>query len=354
MKRAAVMLFLLLAGLVPADRAGAQEEDRVFMSAFMIAEALTSPRAAMRDRGAAELPLMDADTARALGTEIVRRGVRESEVCLRAVAQSDCVNGAIVACVALDARDMEVRTAALDALIRLHPRHIREDCDKLLRPRVPVISKLITEEGYARQLAEAVKTGEKGLLEKPVERALCLMALLDRHLGADAMPLLMNAFADHMLGDEGEEKLGAVVRLIGERLRRGAAAWLEALWVADAAVQFNYSAAAPFKDRQDSVNRLRTKLKQMQQREITLAGEKYTGMRYGDYLAELFGSDVSETRAAAYLRTRWWRGDEVIVTGEGYAEAVDTLNAMNNRELMRVRRDLYRWWHEYRKATEVS
>ncbi|MBZ0137568.1 MAG: hypothetical protein K8I27_14475 [Planctomycetes bacterium] len=353
MKYASAMLLIVLGCFVP-SHAQEPKPKPEGMSAVDIADALTSPTQARRDRGAIELGLMNEATARALGTEISRLGVREAETCLKAVGIADSDSAAIAGCVALDSAEFEVRAAALDALIGMHPKHVGEHCDKLLRARAPILRKLIVEEDYLKLLAEGVKAGENGLPEKPVERAMSLTILVDRHMGAGGMPLLVNGFARLMLGEDNEAKLGAAMRFLNERRRRGATVWCETIWVADPSVQFNYSPTAPWKDREDAVNRLGAKLSELQKRETSLDGNAYTGLRYGDYLIELYGSDVSETKAAAYLRTRWWRGDDVTIAGEGYADAVDTFNAMNNRELGRLRRDLYRWWYDYRKATEIN
>ena len=348
------MIATLLLLLSVAVHTHAQQPTQRGMSAIDIAESLASPTQAQRERGLTELKLMNVETAQALGGEIMRLDVREAQTCLTALASADCDNAAITACIMLDSNVFEIRAGALDTLITMHPSHVGEHCDKLLRRRTGILRKLVTEEDYLKLLAEGVKTGEKGKLQQPVEQALALTVLMDRHLGAAGMPLIVSGFAALMLGDDGELKPSAVQRYLDERRRRGATVWCETIWVADPSVQFNYSPTAPRKEREDAINRLHAKLNDMQKKEVTLAGETYTGMRYGDYLIELYGSDVSETKAAAYMRTQWLRGDEVIVAGEGYAEAVDTLNAMNNRELSRMRRDLYRWWYDHRKATEIK
>lgn len=351
MKYVLASLTLLLACAVHTE---AQEPEIKGMSAIDIAESLASPTQSVRERAEAELKLMSAETATELGSEILRLGVREAETSLEAVGLASCDNAAVTACVALDSDDFEVRAAALDALTAMHPKHVGEHCDKLLRRRKEILRKLVGEEDYLKLLAEGVKTTEKGTLAQPVERAFALTILYDRHFGAEGMPMLVSGFAGLMLGNDLELKLGAVRRALAERRRQGARVWCETIWVADPSVQFNYSPTAPRQDREDAVNRLRAKLSEMRKTEVSHGEAEYTGMRYGDYLIGLYSSDISETKAAAYMRMQWWRGDDVIISGGGYAEAVDTLNAMNIRELGRLRRDLYRWWYDHRKITEIN
>ena len=354
MKYVLATTVLLLAWLAHAE---AQEPSVKGMSAIDIAEALTSPTHSVRERGAKELALMDAETARELGSEIQRLGVREAEICLKAIGRADFDNAAQTLCVVLDSREYELRAAALDALIGMHPSKVADNCDKLLRARKAILRKMITDDDYLKHLAEGVKTGEKGILVKPVERAMALMILYDRHFGVEAMSMVLGRFAGFLLGEEDAAKLSPVQRYLGERRRRGAATWLETIWIVDPAIQFNYSPTAPYKDRQAAVARLSAKLEEMQKAEFSSKRDRtatLTGMRYGDYLTDLYNSDLSEHEAAAYLRVQWWSGEDVEIAGDGYAEAVDTFNAMSSRQKRRRRAPLYKFWYDYREATDIK
>lgn len=354
MKYATATLLLLL---ICVSHGEAQQPAPKGMSAIDIAEALASPTQAVRERGELELTLMDAETGAALGGEITRLGVREAEICLRAVSRADSDHAALAACTALDSKDFEVRIGALDALIKLHPKHVGAHCDKHLRARREILRKLITEEGYLQRLAEGVQTGEDGKLVKPVAEAMRLMILYDRHFGVDAMSLIVGGFAGYLVGLPDDADVKPVKRYLNEKLRTGAVLWLEAIWVADPAIYFNYSPTAPYAERQKAAKRMSAKLKEMEQSEFSQvndSGTTLTGIRYGDYLTGLYGSDLTDHEVAAYLRMQWWRGDEVTISGEGYAESVDTIIAMSDREKRRMRAPLYKFWYEYRKSTQLN
>lgn len=356
MRIAIVTVFLLLCCVAPGN---AQQPALKGMSAMEIAEALASPTHAIRERGLRELSLMNADTATALGAEITRMGVREAQLCLSAISHAHSDHAALAACTALDDEDLEVRAGAMDVLIGMHPKHVGAHCDKQLRARREILRKLITEEGYLQRLAEGVKSGEDGKLMKPVEQAMGLMTLYDRHFGVDAMELVVGGFAGYLPGLPDDAEVSPVKRYLNEKLRTGAVLWLEAIWVEDPAIYFNYSPTAPFDDREKAVGRITRKLADMKKARVELGNDRlnpevFTGIRYGDFLQGHWNNDLLGHRAASYLRLKWWRGDEVIVSGEGYAESVDTILAMRRPEKIRMNRELMDWLVEYRKNTDIK
>lgn len=177
-----------------------------------------------------------------------------------------------------------------------------------------------------------------------------LALIVDGQLGAPGLCAMLRRCAELMLGTkrEAEDAGSNVSEEKALRLRRSATLLFEALWIADPATQMNYSPSAPFEQREKAVQRIRAEINRLENTEVQHGDTRFKGMRYGDYLQELFGSDVTDTRAAAYLRMQWWRGDDVTISGEGYAEWVDRMNAMARRDVAALRRDLRQWWSSYR------
>jgi hypothetical protein len=327
------------------------------MGAIDIFEGLLSHSAAQRDRAANELPLMDEDTARLLGAEVQRADMREGETCLKALANADCINGALATCIVFDSDDVRLRQAALDALCAMSPgRAFDGAATGMTEKRIAAITSLIKESDYMQLQCEGLLRLEDNVMVPPVEEALRLSVLLDRLLGVRAMPLVLNRLADFMLGDQHDEAEKSPTRRVAiDRLRRGAAMWFQAIWIADPATRFNYSPTAPWAERKKSITRMRATLADLEKREVELDPNrpKFTGVRLGDHMWTLAKEDdLVENKAAAIIRLQWWRGDEIVVAGPDYAAAVDAYNAKTGRERGMLLRELRDWWFEHRQTTE--
>lgn len=354
MKYAAAILLLVVAALVGA-RPGQAQAPAQAMSAIDIVEALVSSNAAMRDRGATELRLMSAETAKALGGEIIRVEVREAAIVLRRVGIADTVPAAIAACGALDSERDVVRFAALDALVAMTPTSVSEAGLKHLTPvRLAVLRQVITESDYVKLQCEAAQEDAEGQIAPPVRTALALTILLDRFYGARGMPMLMRKVSEYMLGDDpGEEgRKTSHRRWLEERLRRGAGLWCEAIWIEEPAIKFNYSPIAPYGERSKAVSRIHRLLSEMEKQEVSYNEVTFKGKRYGDVLADLLSDTVQGIAVAAWLRLRWWSGEQVVIAGKGYAQAVDECSNLNARESRGAKSKLRKWWQEHRAATE--
>ncbi|MCA8916444.1 MAG: hypothetical protein KDB90_13620 [Planctomycetes bacterium] len=357
MKYVLAVLMLILTGLIArAPDIQAQEAAAKGMSAIDILEALTSQDPALRDRGANELQLMSAETGKALGGEVLQAGVREAQSAIEAFGIADTTPAAIAACVALDSKEEEVRFAVLDALVTMSPSKVTEAGTKhLTGERQKVLRTMVAESDYLKLQCEGVDEDDSGALEVPVRKALGMAILLDRVFGVKGMALLLNRIGGFMLGDEpgDDKKKTETQRNTEERLRRGALKWCEAIWVEDPAIVFNYSPIAPYADRNKAVTRINRRLEEMQGEEVEYGDKKFKGKRYGDYLTSIvYESDISGNRAAAFLRLSWWRGDDVIISGEGYAEAVDAFNKVPKRDARRQMIAIRDWWKNHRAATE--
>jgi hypothetical protein len=355
MKLLAAFALLLVAGL----SVQAQQKAPKGMGAADLLDALASHDPAQRDHASLELKRMDVKTAEDLGRKIQDAGVREAETALVAVGLADCAHAAVTACVALDAKEKTVRIAAMDALITISPIKVSEGGAKhLTAKRLEIIRKLVDDSDYVKQLCESVTEDDKGGLVPPVEKLLRLTILLDRFFGIKGMPMMLGRISGYMLGDEpnAEKEKTPTQRSTDERLRREAEACFKAIWISDPAIQFNYSATAPWKKRRKAVERMLAVTEKLQKLEVELPGsdKKFTGQRYGDHLRELFSSDIGEVQAAAYLRFQWWMGEDVSVSGEGYAKAVDKVNSLDNHQRRRLRRVIDKWWKNYRGKTELK
>lgn len=348
-------LLVVLIGLFAQAR-GVQAQETKEMSAIDILDALTSQDPGMRDRGAGELALMSAATGDKLGGEILRVGVREAQSAIQALQVGNTAPCAIAVCGALDSTESEVRVAALDALVAMAPSAVSDASVKHMTPaRQKALRALITESDYMKLQCEGVAVDESGALITPVRKALGLVILLDRVFGVKGMALLLNRVSGFMVGETptDEKKLTTTQRITGERLRRGALKWCEAIWIEDPSIVFNYSAIAPHADRTKSVARITRRLEEMQSETVEYQELSFKGKRYGDYLYSIVeGSDISGNKAAAYLRLCWWRGDDVVIYGEAYPEAVDSFNKAPRREARRQVSAIRDWWKKHRAATE--
>jgi hypothetical protein len=352
MRFAAIICLLVVVALAWEKPAQAQARG---MSAIDIVEALVSSNSALRDRGSLELRIMSAETGQALGAEITRIGVREAEVALRRVAVGDSVPAAIAACCALDGKEDVVRFAALDALVAMAPKHVSDAGTKHLTPaRLTVLRQVISESAYVKLQCEAAQEDAEGQLAPPVRAALGLAVLLDRFFGARGMPMLMRRVSEYMLGDDpaNDGLKTAHCRWLEERLRRGASLWCEAIWIEAPAIKFNFSPISPYAERAKAVSRINRVLGEMEKQEVSYNEITFKGKRYGDVLSDLLSDTVQGIAIAAWLRLQWWSGDEVVIAGKGYAQAVDERSNLNARESRAAKSKLRKWWQEYRVQTE--
>ena len=259
MKTVLAIILLVFGGLALQAPAQAQQDAPKGMGALDILDALNSHDAAQRDNAASELKRMDKKVAEDLGREIQRAGVREAETALMALGVADCANSALAACVALEAEEKTIRIAAMDALITISPIKVSEGGAKHLNARrLEIIRKLVVDSDYVKQLCESVTDDDKGGLVPPLRRLLSLTILLDRFYGVKGTPMLLKRISGYMLGDEpdDEKERTTTQRATDERLRREAEACCKAVWISDPAIQFNYSATAPYEERQKAIARL--------------------------------------------------------------------------------------------------
>jgi hypothetical protein len=356
----AICLLMIITAVSRTDGVQAQPVPAKAMSAIDIVEALVSSDPALRDRGALELTIMSVQTGQSLGAEIIRVDVREAEVALRRLGIADNPASATAACCALDSTEPAIRNAALDALVAMKPASVSEAGLKhMTAARLNVLRQMIAESNYIKQHCEAAQEGFDGQIAPPIRKALALTILLDRFFGVKGMGMLMRRVSGYMLGDEpaDEQKKTAHRRSMDERLRRGAAMWCEAIWIEDPAIKFNFSPIAPYADRAKAIARINRVLDEFETQEVKYGSEAagftaFTGKRYGDILIELLSDSVTGIKWAAWLRMSWWSGEPAIITGKGYAEAVDKYAAMGRREKQQLGAKLTSWWLSYRAATD--
>lgn len=316
------------------------------MSAQRMIDGLISHDAAAKDRAAMELRGIDAETAEKMGTELLRYGVREVQAVLAYLPDAGSAAACVIALVALESKELAVRVSALDVFSRVPHANAAEACRTGMNARRMEALRALIEDGqYLLRFCESI-SGPR----PPIEEAMRLALIVDGQLGAPGLCAMLRRCAELMLGTkrEAEDAGSNVSEEKALRLRRSATLLFEALWIADPATQMNYSPSAPFEQREKAVQRIRAEINRLENTEVQHGDTRFKGMRYGDYLQELFGSDVTDTRAAAYLRMQWWRGDDVTISGEGYAEWVDRMNAMARRDVAALRRDLRQWWSSYR------
>lgn len=325
----------------------------VEMTAAQVIDGLLSQDAGQKDRAATELAGISTKTAEEMGTELLRLGVREAQTVLGEIALANTANASVVALAALESEHLEIRSAGLDVFTRVSAAAASGAAEKGLNAkRIEALRKLLDGGQYLKKFCEGVRAETGKGANGPVEEAMRLVVFLDRKLGVRGWTLLLRHCAELMQGHAPGEDVSPAAALQAEKLRRGAALTFEAIWVADPATQFNFHPTASYDDRVKAITKVKRVLDEFEKREVELGDKKFTGLRYGDYLWELFSSDVTETRSAAYLRFKWWRGDEGPIIGEGYPEAVDRLNAMGRREVSQLRRELRNWWQDYRARSE--
>ena len=379
------ILALLLAALHTPVQAAPERVEKRAMSAAQIADALVSRDPAFYNTGTDELLAADAATCEDLGEEIVRRGVREAETILAAVGQCQTPNTLIAAFVALESDEREVRNAAVDAML-IVPFSISARCgdDFLKGPRKQRLFEILTTPGELALRCDATRLRHDGSVDDDPRIAVNLALLADRFFGASGFTGALRGLSKVMIGTDvaypdeigpeptklaGEPepifnrryRVWAAENAVRERkmedfsiaLRRRQAAEMmfKAIWVADL-TQFNYVVAAGYRDREVAVTRINKRLDAMEVQPVQLAERNYRGVRSGDYLMELWASDVAEFKAAAYLRMRAMSGEPLPLHGQGYVEAVGEFNALSRRQLADLRKTLKTWWTQYRAQTE--
>lgn len=347
---ATAFLFIATAALPGPAHVDAQPADELAgMSGMEILDGLTSQDPGIRDRAKQELPLMGEAAAQSLGREILRAGVREAQIALQYLGNAACANAVHAALAGLEDEEYEVRSAGMDALVQLSPKHTFEAGDKPFKPEYKqAIRKLINDSEYIEDLCGSVTRDREGKLRQPVTQALRLMTLMDHLFGDDGMSLVLLRVGEIMLGEplDNDDTATQTDRNEDERLRRAAAMWCQAIWITDPAIAFNYSPVAPYEERKKAIGNLREKLKELGETDISSFRKEYGKVkRFGDYLLYVPNGDyVNETKIAAYIRLQWWRGKEVPVEGEGYSEAVEGITTMRRREKSTLYRKLAEWW----------
>ena len=355
------------------------------MTAVEIADGLLSRDPAQYDRGLSELQSADGPTCEALGREILTRGVREAESLLSAVAVSGSSNALIAAFVGLESQEHDVRNAAMDAVLSV-PFTITAKCDEtfLKGQRGQRLFELLTTPADLAARCDALRRKSDGALAEEPRTALAMILLSDRFFGARGFTSTLRALAQVMLGSdiplpadlpafekrrESENEQDFLAReqehkaleleretkldLFGRELARRQAAQImfRTIWIADL-TQFNFVADTSFKSREIAVNRILKRLDAMDAQQVTLGERTFLGMRSGDYFMELWGEDVGDVKAAAYLRLRAMAGEPVELFGEEFGKAVSEHNGLNRRQLAELRKSLRNWWTQYRASTE--
>jgi len=364
------MLLVMWCGLAPAQDAPARG-----MNAAALCDLLLAGEAGQRDRAMMELNVLTERSAEELGREILARPVLEGRRLLGCIGRASGDNAIIAAFVCLDSRQPELRTVVLDTLLDAPLLALRKAGDAWLKAgRRTVFRSMLADKDALKRLCESLPE-ESGQPQAPVERTLRLAILADRYYGAEGFLSLMGTLADLMAGEpeppaeparrpeakpgEKTEDKAAVARARAEKLRRQAASLFEAIWIVAPGAQFNYLANAPIEERQKATGRIHALLNQMRGREIQLGSRRFKGTRLGDYLLGFgdarmgqFGHEVLDFVAAAYMRLRWWKGDNLPVEGERYAKAVQEWAEMGRRQRGRTRAEIQRWWETYRGETD--
>ena len=351
MKRTVAILLLLVVAW-PGSAPWAQEPDDApptAMSVPAILEGLQSGDPALRDRAHTELELLDAERAAQLGAEVLRSGCNEALVVLAAVGATRNQHAMAAAVIALESETEDVRLAALDAMLDAPVEVISAACDTHLKDkRRSALQQLTTSAESVAHLCDA-SSDNPG-------RCMRLLVLVDRCFGSAGFLTLLGRLADQMQGEDDARPDGAqpdaAVKAQQSRRRDTARAVFHLVWVDSPATQFSYSSDQNYADRTKAVGRIRARLKEMEQQVFEINGARFTGARCGDHMVEEMGNDEPSTAAAAVMRLRWWRGDDVPLAGEGYSEAVAAYNAMRRPEKSRLRSELKRWWESYRAKTE--
>lgn len=385
MHRLALLAFMLLPLLRAPVLAQPERGAKRAASAAQIADALVSRDPAAHNRGLDELEAAEAQTCEDLGEEINRRGVREAETILSAVGQCQTSNSLIAAFVALENESRDVRNAAVDALL-LVPFGVAAKCgdDFLKGPRRQRLFEILTKSDELAQRCDAVRFNFDGTVDNDPRIGINLALLADRFFGAAGFSGTLRGLARVMAGTDvpfpmdigprpirrpGEAQAAFAKRdrewesrkaerdrkleefNIALRRRQAAEMMFRAIWVADL-TQFNYVVAAGFKDRQLATERILKRLDAMEAQVVQVGEREYRGVRSGDHFMELWGSDVAEFKACAYLRMRAMSGEAVAIYGEGYGLAVTEHNTLSRRQLADLRKNLKAWWAVYRAQTE--
>ncbi|MBX3475432.1 MAG: hypothetical protein KF754_13725 [Planctomycetes bacterium] len=360
---ALVLVTLCLAALAPRTPALAQEPPESTLSAVAICDGLLSADASQRDRCSLELNLINPRRAEELGREIQRRPVVEARQILGSVGEATGSNAVIAAVLVLESDQAETRRAAFEAMVEAPIDAVRRAGPSHLKgKRRANLQAMLASQDALKPLCESVP--ESNDLPRPsAQFGMRLAIMADCHYGSAGFLALLRTLGELMIGTEpaapadepdpakAQERLKEA-RAQTTRLCRQAAAVLESIWLAAPGAQFNYVANAPIEERRAAVARLNARLDEMAVREVELTEGKAKGVRLGDYMIGLFGSDVNETVAAVYLRLQWWRGDKVPIEGEDYGGQVERINALGRRERTALRGELRRWWETYRKETE--
>jgi hypothetical protein len=343
------------------------------LSAHDVIAGLTSHEPAVRDRATRALKRLDGAEAQALGREILRAGEYEARVVLDRVSAAGAPQSATIAIVVLEHTSAEVRTAAFDMIGSL----TFEAMDKLAEVGFTpgqrrALRNVIEDPTFMRDycLAAAADGGDP-------ERLLRVVVFLDRTFGPRGWCLVIHSLLSLMETEDNkpaaeaeanpqegpdsppqkdpadaddpdsDEELRQTARQ-ADRLRASARDAIEAILLLNIGTEFNYVPRGLPETRARAMERMRERLTQLESQPVETMRGEYKGSRYGDYLQSLFNHDVAEIRAAAYLRLRWMKGEELALTGEEYAKSVDEFMGMSRREVAGLRRDLRMWWAEFR------
>jgi hypothetical protein len=343
-------LALLLIIALSACVAVAEPVRRV--SAEELAEGLLARDPALRDRAELQLKEITPQAAERLARHMQSMETRDTRRLLGAVSRAGSEQALTVAMAALDHDDLELRRACLNVLCAAAPAAAGSAADTMWNARrAEVILTLVTHHGYVADLCQGLDQDAQGASLLPLEHVTHLATLMDRRFGTAGFSALIREFARLMLDAEAETE--EVDREAAERRRRAAAGLLQAVWIVDPASQWGYGATLPLAEREKSVQGLLRRMRELETQEFVMGEQRRTGARYGDYLLELLQSDLLDVRAPAALRLRWWRGDDVPLTGEDAARAMAAFNDMNRREAANLRRELRLWWHDFRQRTEA-
>jgi hypothetical protein len=385
MRTLGLVLLLLLPALHTPVAAAPERAEKRAMSAMQIADALLSRDPAFYNTGIEELMAAEPATCEELGADINRRGVREAETILAAVGQCQSPNTLIAAFVALESEFGEVRSAAVDAML-IVPFSVAAKCgdDFLKGARRQRLFEILTTPSEVAMRCDAVRMKADGSIDDDPRIAINLSLLADRFFGAAGFTGTLRGLAKVMIGSDipyPEDIEPKPFRLPGEplasfnrrdriwsaknavrerklddfssakRRRQAAEMVFRTIWVADL-TQFNFVVDAPYAEREVAVTRIIKRLDAMDAQPVQLGERNYRGMRSGDYLMELWSSDVAEFKASSYLRMRAMAGEPIALHGKGFIDAVSELNNLSRRQFADLRKNLKTWWTQYRSTTE--
>jgi hypothetical protein len=339
-------------------------EPRREMSAAELMEALTSPEPAVRDRANRALSRLNNETATGLAREVLRANEYEARLVLGSVRALSSVDGGRIALTALGHRSEGARLAALRVLGSLS----FAELDALVSEGLSVAERRAVRDavgGTAFMLAYCIEAASSG---GDPEYLVRMVVFLDRVYGPEGWCMIVRSLvtlleteaveaeepddADNPEPEAGPQSVSRTLARQSASVRRAAREAIESILLTNIGTEFNYVPRGLPETRRRAIEQMRDRIEQLETKPVQTMQGEYKGSRYGDYLQSLFSHDVADIRAAAYLRMRWMKGEELPLAGEDYAKAVDEFLGLSRREISALRRELRTWWADFRTKAD--